>query len=403
MNHEHIAGGSSVYEIINQYSALNTDENSNMPARDRRFDVTLLINGLPMIHIELKNKQHSYMYGFRQIKKYIGEGKFTGIFSAVQMFVISNGVNTKYFSAASDTELNEKFVSGWLDQENNPVSDYIDFAKSVLSIPQAHEMIARYTVLDKDAKRLILLRPYQIHAIEAVREASKNGKSGFIWHTTGSGKTLTSFKLAQLLREEARVDLVVFLIDRKDLDDQTVEEYNSFEKDCVDNTDSTRVLIQMLKSSEKKMIVTTIQKMANAVKNPKYEEVMDGYRDKKVVFIIDECHRSQFGSMHAQIQKHFEKANYIGFTGTPIFEKNKGADGRTTADVFHAGDKLDACLHRYMIKDAIADGNVLRFSVEYQRTIFAKNIAVKGIDPEQLDDPEYCKRHNIDMTPLYHD
>lgn len=159
----------------------------------------------------------------------------------------------------------------------------------------------------------------------------------------------------------------------------------------------------MLKSSEKKMIVTTIQKMANAVKNPKYEEVMDGYRDKKVVFIIDECHRSQFGSMHAQIQKHFEKANYIGFTGTPIFEKNKGADGRTTADVFHAGDKLDACLHRYMIKDAIADGNVLRFSVEYQRTIFAKNIAAKGIDPEQLDDPEYCKRHNIDMTPLYHD
>ena len=142
MNHEHIAGGSSVYEIINQYSALNTDENSNMPARDRRFDVTLLINGLPMIHIELKNKQHSYMDGFRQIKKYIGEGKFTGIFSAVQMFVISNGVNTKYFSAASDTELNEKFVSGWLDQENNPVSDYIDFAKSVLSIPQAHEMIA---------------------------------------------------------------------------------------------------------------------------------------------------------------------------------------------------------------------------------------------------------------------
>ena len=166
MNHEHIAGGSSVYEVINQYSAFETDEDRKAQVRDRRFDVTLMINGLPLIHIELKNKQHSYMDGFRQIKKYIGEGKFTGIFSTVQMFVISNGVNTKYFSAASDTELNPKFISGWLDEDNNPVTGYIDFAKSVLRIPKAHEMIARYTVLDKDAKRLILLRPYQIHAIE---------------------------------------------------------------------------------------------------------------------------------------------------------------------------------------------------------------------------------------------
>ena len=198
MNHEHIAGGSSVYEVINQYRAL-ADEESQTKAQDRRFDVTLMINGLPMIHIELKNKQHSYMDGFWQIKKYIGEGKFTGIFSAVQMFVISNGVDTKYFSAASDTELNPKFISGWLDNENNPVPDYLDFAKSVLRIPEAHEMIARYTVLDEEAKRLILLRPYQIHAIEAIREASKTGKSGFVWHTTGSGKTLTSYKATRNL------------------------------------------------------------------------------------------------------------------------------------------------------------------------------------------------------------
>lgn len=254
MNHEHIAGGSSVYEVINQYSALNTDENSNMPARDRRFDVTLLINGLPMIHIELKNKQHSYMDGFRQIKKYIGEGKFTGIFSAVQMFVISNGVNTKYFSAASDTELNEKFVSGWLDQENNPVSDYIDFAKSVLSIPQAHEMIARYTVLDKDAKRLILLRPYQIHAIEAVREASKNGKSGFIWHTTGSGKTLTSYKTTRnLLMDIPSIDKAIFLIDRKDLDTQTTMAFQAYANNDlidVDETDNVNDLKKKLKSAD---------------------------------------------------------------------------------------------------------------------------------------------------------
>ena len=200
MNHEHIAGGSSVYEVINQYSALKTDDGK----RDRRFDVTLMINGLPMIHIELKNRNHSYMDGFWQIKKYIGEGKFTGIFSAVQMFVVSNGVNTKYFSAASDTELNPKFISGWLDKENNPVADYIDFAKSVLRIPQAHEMIARYTVLDEDAKRLILLRPYQIHAIEAIREASKRGISGYVWHTTGSGKTLTSYKTTRNLLMDIR-------------------------------------------------------------------------------------------------------------------------------------------------------------------------------------------------------
>ena len=211
MNHEHIAGGSSVYEVINQYSAINSDEEPNISVRDRRFDVTLMINGLPMIHIELKNKQHSYKEGFEQIKKYIGEGKFTGIFSAIQMFVISNGVDTKYFSAASDTELNFKFVSGWLDEENNPVSDYLDFAKSVLSIPKAHEMIARYTVLDEDAKRLILLRPYQIHAIEAIREASKRGESGYVWHTTGSGKTLTSYKATRnLLMDIPAIDKAIW-------------------------------------------------------------------------------------------------------------------------------------------------------------------------------------------------
>ncbi len=251
---------------------------------------------------------------------------------------------------------------------------------------------------------LMVMRPYQIYAVKAARKrVMEVNQNGYVFACTGSGKTLTSFKLAQLLRDEPMIDLVVFLIDRKDLDDQTVDEYNSFEKDCVDNTDSTRVLINMLKSSEKKMIVTTIQKMANAVKTPKYESVMDAYRDKKVVFIIDECHRSQFGKMHGQIEKHFARANYVGFTGTPIFEKNKGADGRTTADVFYAGDKLDACLHRYMIKDAIADGNVLRFSVEYQRTIFANKVAMHGIDPEQIDDPEYCRRHHIDISDLYHD
>ncbi len=190
LNNEHIAGGTSTYEVINQYQAFACEDDEN--GRDRRFDVTLLINGIPMIHIELKNKDHSYMEGFRQIRKYIAEGKFRGIFSNVQMFVVSNDVDTRYFAAARDTELNEKFISGWLDENNKPVSHYLDFAKSVLKIPEAHEMVARYTMLDNDKKLLLILRPYQIHAIEAMRRASKTGKSGYIWHTTGSGKTMRS-------------------------------------------------------------------------------------------------------------------------------------------------------------------------------------------------------------------
>lgn len=294
MNHEHIAGGSSVYEVINQYQALDTDGNNTMPARDRRFDVTLMINGLPMIHIELKNKQHPYMDGFRQIKKYIGEGKFTGIFSAVQMFVVSNGVDTKYFAAASDRELNDKFLSGWVDNDNNPVTDYLDFAKSVLRIPQAHEMIARYTVLDEDAKRLIILRPYQIHAIEAIRDASKNGKSGFVWHTTGSGKTLTSYKATRnLLMDIPSLDKTIFLIDRKDLDTQTTQAFQAYANNDlidVDETDNVFDLKNKLKSDDRQVIVTTIQKLQILITKrlkegtPEYDKV----KNRRIAFVVDD-------------------------------------------------------------------------------------------------------------------
>ena len=287
MNHEHIAGGSSVYEVINQYMAL-ADDDTTTNVQDRRFDVTLMINGLPMIHIELKNKQHSYMDGF------IGEGKFTGIFSAVQMFVISNGVDTKYFSAASDTELNPKFISGWLDKENNPVTDYTDFAKSVLRIPQAHEMIARYTVLDEDAKRLILLRPYQIHAIEAIREASKTGKSGYVWHTTGSGKTLTSYKATRnLLMDIPSIDKAVFLIDRKDLDTQTTMAFQAYANNDlidVDETDNIFDLKKKLKSDDRQVIVTTIQKMQRLI-TKRLEDGTSEYqkiKNLRIAFVVDD-------------------------------------------------------------------------------------------------------------------
>ncbi len=373
-----------------------------------RYDVTVLINGLPLVQIELKRPGVEINEAINQINRY-RKFSFKGIFRYLQLFVVSNSVQTKYFcneNEMMDGQYNpilKSLVFFWTDEKNTRINDLNTFTGEFFRKSAITEMMDKYMVIKTTEPVLMVMRPYQIYAVKAAKKrVLEVNQDGYVFACTGSGKTLTSFKLAQLLRDESMVDLVVFLIDRKDLDDQTVDEYNSFEKDCVDNTNSTAVLINMLKSSEKKMIVTTIQKMANAVKNPKYADVMDAYKDKKVVFIIDECHRSQFGKMHSQIEKHFERANYIGFTGTPIFEKNKGADGRTTADIFCAGDKLDSCLHKYMIKDAIADGNVLRFSVEYQRTIFARNLAVKGIDPEQLDDPEYCKRHKIDMEPLYH-
>lgn len=365
MNHEHIAGGSSVYEVINQYSALKTEEDG----RNRRFDVTLMINGLPMIHIELKNKQHSYMDGFWQIKKYIGEGKFTGIFSAVQMFVISNGVNTKYFSAASDTELNEKFISGWLDQDNNPVSDYIEFAKSVLRIPEAHEMIARYTVLDEDAKRLILLRPYQIHAIEAIREASKTGKSGYVWHTTGSGKTLTSYKATRnLLMDIPSLDKTIFLIDRKDLDTQTTMAFQAYaNNDLIDvnETDNVNDLKKKLKSEDRQVIVTTIQKLQRLITKrlqegtPEYNKI----KNLRIAFVVDECHRAVTPGTKRELERFFEKSLWYGFTGTPRFSENPypkmGDLPRTTDELY--GERL----HRYTIQNAIHDNAVLGFQVEH--------------------------------------
>lgn len=384
MNHEHIAGGSSVYEVINQYSALKPKNDTEVVVRDRRFDVTLLINGLPMIHIELKNKQHSYMDGFWQIKKYIGEGKFTGIFSAVQMFVVSNGVDTRYFAAASDTELNPKFMSGWVDRENNPVSDYLSFAKSVLRIPEAHEMIARYTVLDEDAKRLILLRPYQIHAIESIREASKVGKSGFVWHTTGSGKTLTSYKATRnLLMDIPAIDKAIFLIDRKDLDTQTTMAFQAYANNDlvdVDETDNVNDLKKKLKSDDRQVIVTTIQKMQILI-GKRLEEGTSDYskiKNLKIAFVVDECHRAVTPKTKRELERFFGRALWYGFTGTPRFAENSypqmGDLPRTTEELY--GKRL----HCYTIQNAIHDKAVLGFQVEHNGT---KNM------PDETDDSIY--------------
>ena len=377
LNNEHIAGGSSVYEVVNQYQAFRQDEEEK--GRDRRFDVTLLINGIPMIHIELKNKDHSYMDGFRQIKKYIEEGKFHGIFSNVQMFVISNVVDTKYFAAARDTELNKKFLTGWIDKNNESVCDYLDFAKAVLRIPEAHEMVTKYTVLDNDKKKLLILRPYQIHAIQAMRAASKQGKSGFIWHTTGSGKTMTSYKATRnLLMDIPSIEKTVFLIDRKDLDLQTKMAFQSYaDNDTidVDDTDYVDTLIKRMADDNRQMIVTTRQKMQTMV-NKRLKEGTKQYekiRSLRVAFVVDECHRAVTPQTKRDLERFFANSLWYGFTGTPIFEENKyeqkGDLPQTTKQLY------GECLHSYTIKEAIHDEAVLGFMVE--------NLGPKGLSAEE--------------------
>lgn len=374
LNNEHIAGGTSVYEVINQYQAFGEDD-----ARDRRFDVTLLINGIPMIHIELKNKDHSYMDGFHQIKKYIAEGKFRGLFSNVQMFVVSNGVDTKYFSAARDNELNKKFLTGWIDSKNQPVPDFLDFAKAVLRIPEAHEMVTKYIVLDNDKKKLLVLRPYQIHAIEAMRDASKKGKSGFIWHTTGSGKTMTSYKATRnLLMDIPSIEKTIFLIDRKDLDVQTKLAFQSYaDNDTidVDDTENVNALIKKLTDGRRQMIVTTRQKMQTMI-NKRLKEGTTDYnkiRALKVAFVVDECHRAVTPQTKRELEAFFANSLWFGFTGTPIFEANKyeqkGDLAQTTKQLY------GNCLHSYTIKEAIHDGAVLGFMVE--------TLGKNGLTPEE--------------------
>lgn len=383
--------------MINQYQSFHSKEEEG--GRDRRFDVSLLINGIPLIHIELKNKAHSYMDGFRQIKKYIAEGKFHGIFSNVQMFVVSNVVDTKYFAAARDTELSRKFIFGWLDKDNQPVCDYIDFAKAVLKIPAAHEIVAKYTVLDNDKKRLLILRPYQIHAIEAMREASKKGKSGFIWHTTGSGKTMTSYKATRnLLMDIPSIDKTVFLIDRKDLDIQTKLAFQSYaESDTidVDDTDYVDTLIRRLMDDSRQMIVTTRQKMQIMVSKRLKEGTRQYEKIKglKLAFVVDECHRAVTPQTKRDLERFFSNSLWYGFTGTPIFEENKyeqkGDLPQTTDQLYGNNGKP---LHSYTIKEAIHDEAVLGFMVE--------NLGPKGIsqeDEERLYDTETHMRSVLNV------
>lgn len=368
INRQDIAGGISSYEVINQFKS----DKRSMQDANRRFDVTLLINGLPMIHIELKNRSHPYMDAFRQIKKYLKEGKFTGIFSTLQMFVVTNGTDTRYIASAQDTKLNEQFLTKWVDEENQPVTDYLEFAQDVLSIPMAHKMVTQYTVIDNEKKALILLRPYQIHAIEAVKKASGQHKSGFVWHTTGSGKTLTSYKVARNLLQIPSIKKTIFIVDRVDLDQQTTASFTSYaENDVIeiDETDNVNDLIKKLLSEDRSVVVTTIQKLnyvmrrfANQVGTKRYEKMTQ----LKVAFVVDECHRAVSPAKKREIEEFFVQSLWYGFTGTPIFVENaKKAVGdlpRTTEQQY--GERL----HEYTVKEAIHDNAVLGFQVEYKST-----------------------------------
>lgn len=391
------------YEVINQFS-VDKNEN-NIYDRLRRFDVSLLINGLPLIHIELKQANKPFLDAYRQIIKYATEGKFKGLFKFVQMFVVSNGSNTRYFAANIDgncPRMNDKFLTRWLDKDNNPVENIFDFAKEALNSQMAHQLISKYSLLDQNSNTYIILRAYQIHAIEAIEKASQEGRSGYVWHTTGSGKTITSFVVTKVLDDLPNIDKTIFLVDRKDLNQQTSIAFDSYSKSAdivVDGTKNTGELLKKLKSHDKKVIITSIQKLqavirsfAGCTKDPSIQELMpeddldsglnstgnycyrlsqDDYElisNKRVAFVVDECHRTVTPETKKDLESLFKHTLWYGFTGTPIFQENKRAQkgnlAQTTAELFCGKDNTDnSCLHCYTIKDAMKDNSVLGFMI----------------------------------------
>lgn len=357
-----------------------------------RYDVTILINGLPLVQIELKRRGIELKEAFNQVNRYRRHSYASsyGLFQYIQLFVISNGVNTKYYSntiAHSGTHKESfKFTSFWADKDNVKITELEDFARVFLERCHLAKMITKYMVLTT-SKTLLALRPYQYHAVEAMVEKVNNeAGSGYIWHTTGSGKTLTSFKASQIIVDNPKVSKVVFVVDRNDLDNQTIREFNSFREGSVDATDNTAQLVKQFNDPETKLIVTTIQKLNNAITRERHALKMDALKDEKMVFIFDECHRSQFGETHQRITEYFTDHQLFGFTGTPIFANNahgSGANKRTTKDLF------GECLHKYVITDAIRDENVLKFSVEYYKGFKLKDDALDtDIDVEAIDTRE---------------
>jgi len=337
-----------------------------------RYDVTLLVNGLPLAQVELKRRGLELKEAFNQTGRYHQHsyGAGYGLFDYIQIFVISNGVNTRYFANASRDQRDYRQTFFWAGEDNTRISQLADFGAAFLEPCHLSKMITHYTVLHETRQALMVLRPYQFYAVEALVARVRSGtrKNGYIWHTTGSGKTLTSFKAAQVLTRDPDVHKVVFVVDRRDLDFQTVKEFNAYRPDSVDGTENTRALVRQF-SDDTPLIVTTLQKLNAAISRKGHQSRMEALRDKRMVFIFDECHRSQFGDTHKRITEYFRDVQMFGFTGTPIFVENAVklmGRTRTTSDLF--GDEL----HRYVITDAIRDENVLKFAVEYVRTVKRK-------------------------------
>ena len=337
-----------------------------------RYDVTILINGLPLVQIELKRRGVELKQAYNQIQRY-HKTSFHGLFDYIQLFVISNGVNTRYF--ANNPNIGYKFTFNWTDAANHPFNELNMFASFFLEKCTLGKIIGKYIVLHEGDKCLMVLRPYQFYAVEKILDKVKNSNdNGYIWHTTGAGKTLTSFKAAQLVSELDDVDKVMFVVDRHDLDTQTQSEYEAFEPGAVDGTDNTDELVKRLQSNSK-IIITTIQKLNAAVSKTWYSNKIEAIRHSRIVMIFDECHRSHFGESHKRIMKFFDNAQVFGFTGTPIFKEN-AVDGHTTKEIF------GNCLHQYLIKDAIADENVLGFLVEY----YHGNEEVRNDDTHRMEE-----------------
>ncbi|HRO08751.1 MAG TPA: type I restriction endonuclease subunit R [Saprospiraceae bacterium] len=382
------------YQVTNQVTQEGKYKN--------RYDVTILINGLPLVQIELKRRGLELKEAFNQINRYQRHSfsANSALYQYVQIFIISNGVNTKYYANNRNQSFKQTFY--WTDFENKRLTNILNgFTDAFLEPCHISKMICKYIVLNEAYKIPMVLRPYQFYAVEALIERVKNSnKNGYIWHTTGSGKTLTSFKASQILMNLPEIHKVVFVVDRKDLDYQTTKEFNSFSDGCIDGTDNTANLVKQFIGTYKdkkgeakntKLIVTTIQKLNTAISKLKYEKKMADLKDKRIIFIFDECHRSQFGETHNRIKEYFNNAQLFGFTGTPIFADNANKNElgkRTTKDLF------EDCLHKYVITDAIKDENVLKFSVEYvgrykqKDTATEIDIEVEDIDTQELMEDE---------------
>lgn len=345
---------------------------------ENRYDVTILVNGLPLVQIELKKKTIQLKKAFYQIQRYQRHSySYKTLFQYIQIFVISNEENTRYFS--NNSELNYAFTFSWADEYNLKKNKLTDFAATFLDKKHLGNMLTKYIVTNETMKALMILRPYQYYAVEKIIDRVKNypNRNGYIWHTTGSGKTLTSFKASQILSSLNGIDKVIFCVDRKDLDYQTSKEFNAFSKGSVGDVNNTGQFVDQMISSNYNIIVTTIQKLNNAISKPYYLKQMETIKDKRIVFIFDECHRTQFGETHTKINEFFTNKQFFGFTGTPIFADN-AIKYRTTKNLF------DDCLHKYTIKEAIDDENVLGFSVEYYSTFNLKDKEGNDLSPDEM-------------------